>query len=75
MEAAKTSGDAERSKQIIGFQRWWKTLAIRDDPRGQSSGTEDKIKLVEQPQTPAVSPSPGMESQVLALGNILTLKI
>ncbi len=74
MEAAKTSGDAERSKQIIGFKDDEKHLPSEMTQRGQSSGTEDKIKLVEQPQTPAVSPSPGMESQVLALGNILTSK-
>uniref|UniRef100_A0A8C1GRH4 HIVEP zinc finger 2b n=1 Tax=Cyprinus carpio TaxID=7962 RepID=A0A8C1GRH4_CYPCA len=42
--------------------------------RGQSSGSEDKITLAEQPQTPAVSPCPGVQSQVLASGNILTSK-
>ncbi len=74
MEAAKTSGDAERSKQIIGFKDDEKHLASEMTHRGQSSGTEDKIRLAEQPQTPAVSPSLGMESQVLASGNILTSK-
>lgn len=74
MEAAKTSGDAERSKQIIGFKDDEKHLPSEMTQRGQSSGTEDKIRLAEQPQTPAVSPSPGMESQVLASGNILTSK-
>uniref|UniRef100_A0A8C2HKJ6 HIVEP zinc finger 2b n=1 Tax=Cyprinus carpio TaxID=7962 RepID=A0A8C2HKJ6_CYPCA len=42
--------------------------------RGQSSGSEDKITLAEQPQTPAVSPCPGVQSQVLASGNIFTSK-
>uniref|UniRef100_A0A8C1XBI8 HIVEP zinc finger 2b n=1 Tax=Cyprinus carpio TaxID=7962 RepID=A0A8C1XBI8_CYPCA len=74
MEAAKTSGDAECSKQIIGFKDDEKHLSSEMTQRGQSSGTEDKIRLAEQHQTPAVSPSPGMESQVLASGNILTSK-
>ncbi|XP_016295994.1 transcription factor HIVEP2-like [Sinocyclocheilus anshuiensis] len=74
MEAAKTSGDAECSKQIIGFKDEEKHLPSEMTQRGQSSGTEDKIRLAEQTQTPAVSPSPGMESQVLASGNILTSK-
>ncbi|RXN29456.1 transcription factor HIVEP2-like protein [Labeo rohita] len=74
MEAAKTSGEAERSKQIISFKDDEKHLPSEMTQRGQSSGSEDKIRLAEQPQTPAVSPSPGMESQVLASGNILTSK-
>ncbi|XP_073683093.1 transcription factor HIVEP2 [Garra rufa] len=74
MEAAKTSGEAERSKQIISFKDDEKHLPSEMTQRGQSSGTEDKIRLAEQSQTPAVSPSPGMESQVLASGNILTSK-
>ncbi|KAK2879143.1 hypothetical protein Q8A67_019934 [Cirrhinus molitorella] len=74
MEAAKTSGEAERSKQIISFKDDEKHLPSEMTQRGQSSGTEDKIRLAEQPQTPAVSPSPGMETQVLASGNILTSK-
>ncbi|KAL0169596.1 hypothetical protein M9458_034192, partial [Cirrhinus mrigala] len=74
MEAAKTSGEAERSKQIVSFKDDEKHLPSEMTQRGQSSGSEDKIRLAEQPQTPAVSPSPGMESQVLASGNILTSK-
>lgn len=74
MEATKTSGEAERSKQIISFKDEEKHLPSEMTQRGQSSGSEDKIRLVEQPQTPAVNPSPGMESQVIASGNILTSK-
>ncbi|XP_059375840.1 transcription factor HIVEP2-like isoform X1 [Carassius carassius] len=74
MEAANTSDDVECSKQITGFKEDEKHLPSEMTQKGQSSGTEDKIRLAEQPQTPAVSPSPGMESQVLALGNILTSK-
>ncbi|XP_048046385.1 transcription factor HIVEP2 [Megalobrama amblycephala] len=74
MEAAKTSGEAECSEQIISFKDDEKHLPSEMTQRGQSSGSEDKIRLVEQPQTPAVSPSPSMESQVLASGNILTSK-
>ncbi|XP_077094823.1 transcription factor HIVEP2 [Siphateles boraxobius] len=74
MEATKTSGEAERSKQIISFKDDEKHLPSKMTQRGQSSGSEDKIRLVEQPQIPAVSPSRGMESQVLASGNILTSK-
>ncbi|XP_016400661.1 transcription factor HIVEP2 [Sinocyclocheilus rhinocerous] len=74
MEAAKTSGDAQRPKQIISFEDDEKDLPSEMTQRGQSSGSEDKIRLAEQPQIPAVSPSPGVESQVLASGNILTSK-
>uniref|UniRef100_A0A8C2F2N8 HIVEP zinc finger 2b n=1 Tax=Cyprinus carpio TaxID=7962 RepID=A0A8C2F2N8_CYPCA len=74
MEAAKTSDEAQRPKQIISFKDDEKHLPSEMTQRGQSSGSEDKITLAEQPQTPAVSPCPGVQSQVLASGNIFTSK-
>ncbi|XP_052386622.1 transcription factor HIVEP2 [Carassius gibelio] len=74
MEAVKTSDEAQCLKQIISFKDDEKHVPSEMTQRGQSSGSEDKITLVEQPQTPAVSPSPGVESQVLASENILTSK-
>lgn len=74
MEATKTSGEVESSEQIISFKDDEKHLPSEMTQRGQSSGSEDKIRLAEQPQTPSVSPSPGIEPQVLASGNTLTSK-
>ncbi|XP_052001716.1 transcription factor HIVEP2-like [Xyrauchen texanus] len=74
MEAAKTSCEEECSEQIIIFKDDEKHLPSEMTQTDQSSSSEDKIRLAEQPQTGAVSPSSCMESKAFALRNSLTSK-
>ncbi|XP_051579070.1 transcription factor HIVEP2-like [Myxocyprinus asiaticus] len=74
MEAAKTSCEEECSEQIIIFKDDKKHLPSEMTQIGQSSSSEGKIRLAEQPQTGSVSPSSGMESKAFASGNSLTSK-
>nr|XP_055027688.1 human immunodeficiency virus type I enhancer-binding protein 2 homolog [Misgurnus anguillicaudatus]XP_055027689.1 human immunodeficiency virus type I enhancer-binding protein 2 homolog [Misgurnus anguillicaudatus]XP_055027690.1 human immunodeficiency virus type I enhancer-binding protein 2 homolog [Misgurnus anguillicaudatus]XP_055027691.1 human immunodeficiency virus type I enhancer-binding protein 2 homolog [Misgurnus anguillicaudatus]XP_055027692.1 human immunodeficiency virus type I enha len=74
MEATKSSSNAERSKQTVSFKDDKKHLSFEMTQRLQSSGSEDKVRVADQPQTAAESPSAGMESQALASGSTLTSK-
>ncbi|KAI7805053.1 hypothetical protein IRJ41_024456, partial [Triplophysa rosa] len=68
-EATKTSGNSKRSEQMSSFKDDKKDLSFEMTQRGQSSGSEDKIKVAEQTRTADVSPSPGMDSEALASEN------
>ncbi|KAA0711580.1 Transcription factor HIVEP2 [Triplophysa tibetana] len=66
MEATKTSGNSKSSEQMSGFKDDKKDSSFEMTQRGQSSGSEDKIKVAEQTRTADVSPSPVIDSEALS---------